>query len=137
MSIVPGPKETPMIREVDRASAIDAIRAELRTLTDDRTSMCMAAAEHGIFCRGFRQYSDDELREKFEWIVRRNPNLRRDELEKMANLWQISRQVLDGVPFACDAQTIEHDTCMGWDSFSNEDLQRFFREILKEEVNVV
>lgn len=137
MAIVPGPTPTPVIRQLDRASAIRELRAELHSLTDDQTSICQVAAERGIFCHGFKQYSDDELRERFDWLTRKNPNLNRRDLERMANLWQISRQVLEGVQFACDAQTIEHDTCLGWDSFSNDELQKFFREILRQEVNVV
>jgi hypothetical protein len=137
MAIVPGPRETPAIRQIDRTTAIRELRAQLMAMTDDNTSMCQIAAERGIFCHGFKQYSDEELREKFDWITRRNPNLSRRDLERMANLWQISRQVMDGVPFSCDAQTIEHDTCMGWDSFSNDELQKHFREILRQEVNVV
>jgi hypothetical protein len=137
MAIVPGHDETPIIRTVDRGTAIDELRARLFELTGDETSICQVAAERGIFCHGFKQYSDDELREKFDWIARRNPSLNRKDLEKMANLWQISRQVIEGVSFACDAQTIEHDTCLGWDSFSNDELQKFFREILHQEVNVV
>jgi len=137
MAIVPGPQKPPVIRRVDRATAIQELRAKLVSMTDDKTSMCSVAAEQGIFCRGFKQYSDEQLREKFDWIVRRNPSLNRKDLERMANLWQISRQVMDGVPFACDAQTIEHDTCLGWDSFSNEALQKHFREILHEEVDII
>jgi hypothetical protein len=137
MSLLPGPQEIPVIRQVDRGTAIQELRAKLLSLTDDQTSMCQVAAERGIFCHGFKQYSDEELRDKFDWITRRNPNLRRRDLEKMANLWQLSRQVIEGVCFSCDAQTIEHDTCLGWDSFSNEELQKFFREIMHQEVDVV
>lgn len=137
MVIVPGPQDPAAIPQIDRQSAIRTLRDTLITMTDDHTSICQVAAERGIFCHGFKQYSDEELREKFDWITRRNPNLNRRDLERMANLWQISRQVMEGVTFACDAQTIEHDTCLGWDSFSNEELQKHFREILKREVNVV
>jgi len=137
MAIVPGPQEAPQIRQLDRSTAIRELKSELMSLTNDQTSICKVAAERGIFCHGFKQYSDEELREKFDWIVRRNPNLNRKDLERMANLWQISRQVMEGVNFACDAQTIEHDTCLGWDSFSNDELQKHFREILKQEVDVV
>lgn len=137
MAITPGPSQPPVIRNIDRGSAISELRARLSSLTDDRTSMCMVAAERGIFCHGFKQYSDEQLREKFDWITRRNPNLKRRDLESMANLWQISRQVIEGVHFSCDAQTIEHDTCLGWDSFTNDELQKFFREIIHQEVNVV
>jgi len=136
MRIVPGNQEPAPIRQITRRGAIESLRASLIAMTDDRTSICMVAAERGIFCHGFKQYSDEELREKFDWITSRNPNLRRADLERMANLWQISRQVLEGVRFACDAQTIEHDTCLGWDSFTNDELQKFCREILNEEVNV-
>ena len=55
----------------------------------------------------------------------------------MANLWQLARQVLEGVPLACDAQRIEHDTCKGWDDFTNEQLEQYHREVTGESVIVL
>ena len=137
MAILPQQPETPSIRRVNRQIAIDDLRHKLMSMTDDQHSMCNVAARQGIFCGGFRRYTDEELRDRYNWLVERNPSATRKEIEAMANLWQISREVIKGVHLACDAQTIEHDTCHGWDQFSNEDLQHFYADILREEVNVV
>ncbi|MFA6955652.1 MAG: hypothetical protein WC538_07260 [Thermoanaerobaculia bacterium] len=124
-------------RRIHRADAIASLRSALLQLTDDQRSMCQVAAERGIFCHGFRQLTDDELRQRYDWLVSRYPTATRAELESMANLWQISRQVLEGVPLACDAQKLEHDTCNGWDDFTNEQLEGYHREIVGESVIVV
>ncbi len=129
------PEQTP--RAIARAAAISELRGGLLKMTDDEHSICQVAADRGILCRGFRHYSDEELRDRYDWLVRKNPTATRPDLEKMANLWQLARQVLEGVPLACDAQKIEHDTCMGWDDFTNTDLSRFYREIFGEDVIVI
>jgi hypothetical protein len=129
--------QIPSPRKIQRANAIADLRAALLRMTDDDHSMCSVAASRGILCGGFRRYSDNELKDRYDWLVRKNPTASRDELEKMANLWQLARQVLEGVPLACDVQKIEHDTCMGWDEFTNDDLEKYYREIVGEDVNVV
>ena len=131
------PVPTPSVPKVSRTAAIGRLRKELLKLTDDDHSMCAVAAEKGVFCRGFRQYTDQELRSRYDWIVQRNPTATRDELEQLANLWQLARQVFDGVPIACDAQQREHDTCNGWDDFTNEELARHWKEILGQDVTIV
>jgi hypothetical protein len=52
----------------------------------------------------------------------------RDDLETIADRWQMARQEVDELPIACDVQQKVHDTCRGWDDFSNEDLSLFYRE---------
>lgn len=124
-------------RAIRRADAIANLRKALLALTDDQHSMCQVASERGILCHGFRHFTDDELRERYDWLVRKNPTVTRAELESMANLWQLARQVLEGVPLACDAQRIEHDTCKGWDDFTNEQLEQYHREVTGESVIVL
>ena len=124
-------------RSMRRADAIASLRTALLSLTDDEHSICQVATEKGILCRGFRHFTDEELRERYDWLVRKNPTVTRAELESMANLWQLARQVLEGVPLACDVQRIEHDTCKGWDDFSNEQLEQYHRELIGESVIVV
>jgi hypothetical protein len=121
---------------ISRSSAITRLRSALVALTDDGNSICKVAAERGLFCRGFRRYSDEELRNRYGWIARRHPAASRAELEDLANRWQLARQVFDGTQLACDAQSEEHDTCNGWDDFSNQELSGFMLEILGEEVAV-
>jgi hypothetical protein len=123
-------------RVVSRSYAIRRLRDHLVALTDDDHSMCRVAAEKGILCRGFARFSDEELRKRFSTLTARRPGMNRWQLEAMANQWELARQIVDRVPIACDAQAIEHDTCKGWDDFSNDDLGRFCADLLGMQVVV-
>lgn len=127
-----GPITTPM----SRAEAINRLREALIAMTDDEHSMCQVATEKGIYCRGFRRLSDKDFRERYDWLVSRNPKATRAEIEDLANKWQLARQIVDRVPLSCDAQLREHDTCTGWNEFTNEDLEGFCREILHKNAKV-
>jgi hypothetical protein len=125
------------MRNLTRARAIEELRAALLTLVDDDHSFCEVAAREGIVCRGFRQFTDEELRERYEWIVRKHPSASRTELEKLANQWQLARQFVQNQSFACDVQAREHDTCGGWDDISNTMLIEALRKLRGEEVEIV
>ena len=105
-------------------------------MTDDEHSMCQVATEKGIYCRGFRRLSDEVFRERHDWLVHRNPGASRAEIEDLANKWQLARQIVDRVPLSCDAQLREHDTCDGWNEFTNQDLERFCREIVGKNAKI-
>ena len=64
------------------------------------------------------------------------PDIGREELEDLANRWQLARQIVDKVPLSCDAQAMEHDTCNGWDSFDDGTLARYYRELLGGDIAV-
>lgn len=121
---------------ITRDEAIKRLRAVLQQETDEETSICKAAADRGIFCRGFRHYGDAELRRRYDWIVRKRPDIARPELERLANEWQLAQQQVHDIPFACDVQAQLHDTCMGWDDFTSEQLQQFVTELTGRAVNV-
>ncbi len=109
---------------VPRATLINALRTELASRANGDMSICRLAAENGIFCGGFRRFSDDELRQRYDWIARKDPRQTREQLEDVADRWQMARQEVDAVPTSCDVQQIEHDSCNGWDDFSDADLAR-------------
>jgi len=119
-----------------RREAIDRLRRALRKLSDDEHSMCQVAAERGIFCRGFRRWHDHEFHERWKAIIGQSTHLTRAQMEELANIWQLSEQIRFRVCLACDAQTISHGACRGWDEFSNEALGRFCEEILGRNVVV-
>lgn len=119
-----------------RSQAIHAIRKRLLEMVDDEHSMCQVAAEQGVFCRGFGRYTDEQLRDRYDWLLKKNPEMTRKELEDLANRWQIARQVVNRVPIACDAQSIERDTCQGWDEFDNGTLADYYRQLMGEEVTI-
>lgn len=120
-----------------RDQVIEALRAELLRRSAGEISICRLAAEQGIFCRGFRRYSDRELRKRYGWIARRYPQATREELERIADLWQLARQEVTGLPTSCDVQTVEHDSCSGWEDFPDDDLARFLYELTGRRVTVV
>ncbi len=127
----------PKQQSVERAEAINLLRAELLKRLDSDMSVCRLAAEKGIFCKGFAQFGDGELKRRYWWIARRRPNISRGELEEIANRWQLARQDVDHLPIACDVQQQEHDTCRGWDDFTNEDLARYYFELTGQPITVV
>jgi hypothetical protein len=127
----PQPPET-----IAREAAVNLLRAELLKLVDEENSICKIAAEKGIFCQGFKRYSDFELRKRYRWIARKDRRYTREEIEDLANRWQLARQDVDELPIACDVQQHEHDACRGWDDFSNEELGKFIGQLTGRVVSV-
>jgi hypothetical protein len=128
-------KTLPGFPDVTRKEAIDLVRSELLKKVDGETCICKAAAEQQVFCRGFARYGDRELRARYHWIVRKRPTTR-PELEDLANEWQLARQEVTHAALACDVQQAEHDSCRGWDDFSNEELAGFLQELTGKRVVV-
>lgn len=93
-------------------------------------------ARLGILCRGFSQFSDEELRKRYEWILKKRPWLNREELEDFANRWQLARQIVQNTRLSCDTQTLEHDTCRGWDEYTDAQLVEFHRKVCGEEIAI-
>lgn len=122
---------------ITRTQAITDLREQFLAMTDDDHSMCQVAADRGIFCNGFSRFSDAELRERYWWIVRKRPGITRDEIEALANLWQLAQQDVQRMPCACDVQTKLHDTCRGWHDFTNEQLALYYEQIVGRPVRVV
>lgn len=121
---------------VSRTAAIAMLREALARIAGPDASICKAAAERGIFCRGFRRDDEAALRARYQWIDERRPGLSRRDLEDLGDRWQLARQELHQLPTACDVQAEEHDTCGGWDDFSAEELSRFIFEVTKKRVSV-
>ncbi len=119
-----------------REKAISRLRRKLLEFTSNDKSACQVAAERGILCHGFARYSDAELRDAYYRLVKRNPSISREELERAANEWQLDRQVDVGTLVSCDTQQMFYESCRGWMDFSNAQLARFCQELLAEEVTV-
>ena len=125
------------IQTVPRQDAIARLRRELLRFTDEENSVCKIAAERGIFCKGFHRYTDEELRKRYDWIADRRPGIGREELESIANDWQLAQQEVFELPMACDVQQRVHDTCRGWNDFTNEQLARFYQQLTGEEISII
>src|SRR5215212_762514 len=121
---------------ISRPALIVALREELSRRARGEMSICRLAAETGVFCKGFRRYTDEQLRERYGWIAKKNPDAPRKELEAIADRWQLARQDVVGAATSCDVQQLEHDACGGWDDFSNDELARFLLELTGRKVEV-
>ena len=125
-------------RALPRARVIELLRRALMSRTDADHSICLVAAREGIFCRGFGRWSFAELKERHAWVLEDRPCITRDELESLANTLELGRQFITGSTFACDNQPTDPApaTCRGWDGFSDRELERFYREILGDEIEI-
>ena len=124
------------IQTMTRADAISNLRRELMQSTDEENSICKVAGERGVFCKGFKRYTDDELRKRYDWIVAKNPLMTRDDLERIANDWQLAQQEVHDMPFACDVQQKVYDTCRGWNDFTDEQLAKFYFQLTGDEIAI-
>lgn len=126
----------PEVETVTRDEAIKRLRTVLLSLTNEERCACKAVADKNVFCKGFRQWGDKELRERYWWIVRKRPDITREELEGIANDWQLAQQDVRDLPLACDVQTTVQDTCRGWNDFTNDELAVYFRQLTGKEIRV-
>jgi hypothetical protein len=127
------------MNEYTRSQVVDHLREALLRSCDDEHSLCLVAAEKGLFCRGFSQWKLFELKRLYPQITRSRPHPTRKEMEELANRWQLARQTVKNEPISCDVQVAEDRfrSCMGWDEFSDEELARFHAEICGEEVRIL
>ncbi len=125
------------MRTISRQTAIDDLRQTLIGLTDEHTSVCEIAGRLGVFCCGHRRLSDEELRETYDWIVERQKPRDRNHLEDLANRWQLSQQSVLEKDIACDVQTDERETCLGWGEFTNEQLEGHYLALRNEPVRII
>jgi hypothetical protein len=121
---------------ISRETAVARIRRQLIVLSEPGKSVCQIAAEQNILCRGFHRDSDDEIRRRYADVLSEDAGTSRQEMEARANAWQLERQRGEGTLLCCDVQYMFRETCRGWDDFTNEELERFCRELLGEQVRV-
>ena len=119
-----------------RDEAIRRLRLALQPMCDSDRSMCEVAASKGIFCRGFRRWHDSEFHLRWKGALGTSTHLTRAQMERLADIWQLSEQVRCGVAFACDASARCHGPCRGWDEFANDGLARFCQDLLGARVVV-
>ena len=119
-----------------RDETIARLRDGLLNLSDGERSMCRVAAELGVFCRGFNQWSDGDFLRRWTRVIGRSTHLDRPQMERIADLWQLTEQLRQRVPLVCDIRAAVPGACRGWNEFSNADLERFSDEILGRSVVV-
>ena len=124
------------MRTMTRSELTEEIRKRLMPLVDEEHSFCSVAGKLGIGCSGFHQYTDAELARKYRWIVKTRDPSTREELEDLANRWQLARQLVQDRPLSCDVQQIERDTCAGWDSLGDDQLAGLYHTLTGEAVEL-
>jgi len=126
------------MKTIDRDEAIRILRTECLALVDDEHSICDVAARRGIMCHGFKQWSFTELKRKYDWMLQRRPNVTPEQLQDLANRWQLARQFVNEEGLACDnlQHGDIHAQCRGWDDFDEEQLAKFVEELTGEAVRV-
>jgi hypothetical protein len=114
-----GKREPTEPEHLSRPAAIAVLRDALIALCVEDECACAAAARSNVFCGGFLSLSDKGMRERFDWIARTRPHASRGELERLASLYHLGREEVDGLPLCCDVETREHCGCDGWNRFDN------------------
>ena len=118
----------------NRTEALDRIRAFLVAKRREDEITCQTAARLGIFCRGYDKWTTSQLREQYPWLAQRLPaDTPREELLKLIVAWDNARMLVHRVGTTCDAKTIDHDGCLGFDRFGNEQLKRLFPQLFLPE----
>lgn len=119
-----------------RPGAISLLRDRLSTFTDDEHCACAVATKENVFCGGFRDLSDAELRRRFSWIANSRPGISREELESLISVYHLGRQHVAGLTLCCDVETREHCGCDGWNRFDNLALEGAILELTGRRVLV-
>ncbi len=116
-------------RVISREVAISRIRLAMIDLCDSGKSACQVAAERNILCRGFNRDSDEELCQRYTPYVGAAERMSREDLERTASLWHLTRMRTEDALVACDVQFQHYQVCRGWNDFSNEELSDFCFEL--------
>lgn len=127
------------MRRLTRSEAIEELRSVLLRMVDRQNSLCRVVTWRRIFCRGFEQWDQDQLEQRFPSLAREVPGLHRRHLELLANDRQLTRQDIAAQRLPCDGAAHEGCAapCLGWDGFDERTLARFHRELCGEAVEVV
>ena len=121
---------------LSRPEAIAVLRDALIAMCGEDECACAAAARANVFCGGFHALSDKELRHRFSWIAQTRPRASRAEHERLAGLYHLGREEVDGLPLCCAVETREHCGCDGWNGFDNAALEGAVLELTGRHVTV-
>jgi hypothetical protein len=120
--------------QYSRQQALTKIRAFLLQKRRGDETTCQTAARCGIFCRGYDQWSTEQLRQQYPWLAAKLPaETPREELLKLIIAWDGARALVREVDTTCEAKMIDHDGCLGFDRFNNDQLRNMFPQLFKPE----
>ena len=109
----------------------------LSNMRDDETS-CQAAARLGLFCRGYDQWTTEQLRGIYPWLAVRLPkDATREQLLKLIVAWDGARMLVHDVPTTCEAKALDHEGCLGLERHKGDSLKKLFPQLFKPEDEIV
>jgi hypothetical protein len=113
-----------------REEALKKIREFLVAQTRDDETTCQAAARLGIFCHGYDRWTVEQLRNLYPWLAKKMPaDTPREEFLKLIVAWDNARQLVHKVPTTCDVHALDHDGCLGFGRFNDQQLKRMFPQV--------
>ena len=117
-----------------REDAIKKIRELLVTSARADETTCETAARLGIFCRGYDQWTTEQLRELYPWLAKKMPaETPREQFLQLVVAWDGARKLVHRASTTCDVKALDHEGCLGFDRFSNHQLKRMFPHLFKPE----
>ena len=115
-----------------REEALQRVREFLGKQTREDETTCQAAARLGIFCHGYDRWTLEQLRNLYPWLAKKMPaDTPREDFMKLIVAWDNARQLVHKVSTTCDAHSVDHDGCLGFDRFSNQQLKRMFPQLFQ------
>ncbi len=113
-----------------REQALGKIRDFLAANRREDETTCQTVGRLGIFCQGYNQWDDQQLREQYPWLAEKvSPETTREEFLKLIVAWDGARALVHKVETTCDVHMIDHDGCLGFDRFSNDELKQMFPQL--------
>lgn len=113
-----------------RDAALKRIREFLATNQRDDETTCQTAARLGIFCHGYDQWSMEQLRQLYPWLAQKMPtDTPRGEFLKLIIAWDGARQLAQKTSTTCDVKVLDHEGCLGFDRFTNQQLKLNFPQL--------
>jgi hypothetical protein len=127
-----------IVMEYKREAALERIRQFLANCRKEEETTCQTVARLGIFCKGFDIWSTEKLREQYPWLTQKLPkDATREELLKLIIAWDGARAEVLHAQTTCDARAVDHDGCLGFDRWNNENLKRLFPQLFGPEDKIV
>ncbi len=122
---------------MSRSQAIADLRRELLKFVDQEHSLCLVAAQRGIFCNGFGRWSTAELERRLPCRTPAEGEPKRADVVRRANHWLSGLQDVHAGRLPCDVLQDHRSLCAGWEEFFESELAIYYREMCGEDVRVV
>ena len=120
-----------------REQALKRIREFLAASTRPDETTCQAAARLGVFCHGYDQWNIKQLRDFYPWLAKKMPaDTPREEFLKLIVAWDGARMLARKSPTTCDVKALDHEGCLGFDRFTNQQLKQMFPQLFRPEDDV-